>query len=255
MHEPDIRKNLFLIVSPEIFQPVLEGKPVSLDRDSLFHIRKVLRNKGEVVVNLSSGKGDVLPAKLTENDVLEKTTEKPFYLPRKTVVSLMTPGIQRKNLELMVQKSVELGVAKIHFIRSDYENHPVDNLERYRKIAIAACIQSKNPFLPEFFIHKFSLTQFPFDPEVTYLWGDPEEKTAEGNLHEVEKIIRQANEVCFVNGPEGGWSAAELNFLKNRFRCIQLSSNVLRAETAALTAVFLIGIFGKSGEVGELNDG
>ena len=46
------------------------------------------------------------------------------------------------------------------------------------------------------------------------------------------------NIAIFV-GPEGGWTEDEINlFKKNNFKILSLGSNILRAETAAMVAVW-----------------
>jgi RsmE family RNA methyltransferase len=47
------------------------------------------------------------------------------------------------------------------------------------------------------------------------------------------------HQVATFVGPEGGWSEAEMSLFKqNNFKILSLGTNILRAETAAIVAVW-----------------
>ncbi|MDH4200361.1 MAG: 16S rRNA (uracil(1498)-N(3))-methyltransferase [Spirochaetia bacterium] len=239
----DLRNKLFLIVPQKTFSCILSGEKVAINEENLHHIRRVLRQKGDIELNISSGDGKIFPAKLNSSDKIEKLSDQPFVFSRTKKISLMTSGIQKKNLEYLIQKSTELGIDSFYFIRSDYDNFPVQNPERYRKMAISACIQSKNPVIPEFEIFSLKLADILYNKDTLYLWGDPGQSSFINTVNLAD--ISAFSEICFINGPEGGWSPKEVDFLKNRFRSICLSNNVLRAETAAIAAIFYLKLLTK----------
>ena len=58
-----------------------------------------------------------------------------------------------------------------------------------------------------------------------------------GDIHSKNKLeSTKKSEISLLIGPEGGWSTSELLWLKNNFRGVSFSTNVLRVETAAIVA-------------------
>jgi 16S rRNA (uracil1498-N3)-methyltransferase len=232
----DLRKNLFIIVHSEIFKSVLSGAAVLLDQTNIHHIRKVLRETGDIPVNISCGDGRILASELNTNNLITKLSESFYTLTRSLKVTLMTPAIKRKNLEILLKKITEIGVDMVVFIQSQYQNFKAENADRYEKLLISSCEQSKNPLIPEIQNTRFKLQDYPFDSRVFYIWGDPSSDFSLKLL--LTENLSAFKEICYINGPEGGWSSDEEKFLKNRFRSVRLSQNVLRSETAAINAIF-----------------
>ncbi|MDH4262100.1 MAG: 16S rRNA (uracil(1498)-N(3))-methyltransferase [Spirochaetia bacterium] len=238
MQELNLRNDLLVFVSTEDFISIQSGKSISLDSENIHHIRRVLRYDDDVVINVSAGDGKLIIGKLSLDNKIEKLNDRLYEISRNVKTSLINPGIKRKNLDYLIQKSTEIGVDLIHFISSNYQNYPVENKEKYKKTALNACIQSKNPFIPVIETHSSGIIDFPFREDVFYFWGDPDQETSIEKLKKSD--IEGYTSICFINGPEGGWSPVESEFLKNRFRSVRLSDNVLRTETAALAALFYI---------------
>ncbi|MES0488669.1 MAG: RsmE family RNA methyltransferase [Leptospirales bacterium] len=231
----DFYQTPFVILPLNEFQRLNQGERIQLPATDLHHIRKSLRLRGEVLIHVTDGVGNVLPCKIADDDVTASCgVLKPEKRPMQTLL-IMAP-VKKKHLEIMVQKITELGVDEIHFINSDYSNAGLDKLERLEKIAYEACKQSKNPFLPLIKQFNANLMEYPYEEESTYFWGDWH--TGE-TLDLKEGTGNMSNSgFGFMNGPEGGWSEKERNFLKNRFPCINLSRNVLRSETAAVVGIY-----------------
>jgi 16S rRNA (uracil1498-N3)-methyltransferase len=58
------------------------------------------------------------------------------------------------------------------------------------------------------------------------------------------KILKKKSKILFLVGPEGGFSKAEIDFLKERnVNFINLGNRRLRSETAVITALSQINIF------------
>jgi 16S rRNA (uracil1498-N3)-methyltransferase len=158
--------------------------------------------------------------------------------------------IKPANMDLVVRKAAELGVAvfvplltarSLQGLAGNGGNKP----ERWRKIALEAAKQSRRPV---------ATSIGPFTP-----LGDLITREAEGRkLYLSESGGRPLREVLsgpggpsagppsavLLTGPEGGWTEAEETCLKEGgFEAVSLGRTVLRAETATIVAVGMIAHF------------
>jgi len=167
-------------------------------------------------------------------------------------VSLYLSLIKKSNFELAAEKCTEVGVAEIHPIISDRSEKKVLNLERLNKIVKEASEQSGRVTLPKVYDIK-SLEEavthavaegkvcvtFHTDTVATF------QTTQTNSLHltrtnRSESCLNNLEgEVAVFVGPEGGWTDSEMElFKKNNFKILSLGLNILRAETAAVVAVW-----------------
>ncbi len=147
--------------------------------------------------------------------------------------------------ELIVQKSVELGVYDITFILSERCIVKVDGKSaeakrtRYEKIAKSAAEQCGRGIIPSllpFLGYTDSLRSLSQDALNVFCY--------EGVGTESFKQILAGSEPTDINvfiGPEGGWSNAEYELaVKSGCRCANLGKRILRCETAPLFALSCI---------------
>lgn len=129
--------------------------------------------------------------------------------------------------ELVVQKLTELGVDRIVPLAADRsvvrwdDTKTAANLDRFRRVAREAAMQSRRVRLPDLDAI-LRPVDVPVSPSVVLaeLGGGP---------------LSDDIEVLLV-GPEGGWTASEL---EDR-RTVGLGSTILRAETAAISGASLL---------------
>ena len=190
-----------------------------LSTDDHHHLHKVLRvRNGEAVVatdGAGSWRNCVWHAGLAaDGPVLFEDRPAPVV----KVGFALTKGDKP---ELVVQKLTELGVDLIQpfiaqrtVVRWD-EKKRTANLERFRRVAYEAAMQSRRVWLPEV-ADIIEFDRIPMtERNLAQAGGEP---------------LSIATPVVFV-GPEGGWSEAELATASARF---DLGPTILRAETAAL---------------------
>ena len=130
--------------------------------------------------------------------------------------------------EWIVQKLTEIGATAIGFmdcarsvVRWDEVRAP-KQIERLRRISREAAMQSRRAWPP------LVLDVVPFDEAITSInsaIADPDGGELGAGLE------------TLLVGPEGGFTEGELNSAGRR---VSLSVNVLRVETAALAAAFLL---------------
>jgi 16S rRNA (uracil1498-N3)-methyltransferase len=199
--------------------------PELTDEDD-HHLRRVLRIRDTDVVTVCDGAGGWVAARLTPAGLSvdsEPTTE---VAPRPATVISAIPKGDRP--ELIVQKLTEIGATAIGFmdcarsvVRWD-GSRATKQMERLRRIAREAAMQSRRAWLPQV------LDVVPFDEAIMSIdcaIADPEG----GKLDAVTETL--------LVGPEGGFTEGELSSASRR---VVLSVNVLRVETAALAAAFLL---------------
>lgn len=143
--------------------------------------------------------------------------------------------IKKERFEWLLEKATELGVSQIRPIIADRSEVKKFNLERAKDIVKEAAEQSGRGSLPALYEpmeleNVFKEYQYfksiAFDPN-----GAPFEK---GKWVDAEKVG------AFI-GPEGGWSARELEFFRQqKIPAYSLGTSTLRAETAAVSVTALL---------------
>jgi len=240
MEMDDINKLLInqplIFIDKNYFTRFLSGgESLQLSPEDLRHYRKVLRLTNDFHVTISNGEGLIAVAVVNGQNRLTLLDKELYYFSRSRKTRLIMPFIKKKGLEIMIQKLTETGVDEIEFIQSDHQVLEYEKLDRLIYIAQNACAQSKNPVIPAIKISKFSLLDYPFDQNSTYIWGDYLSKGYFESIH-IDK--ESSKDLVFINGPEGGWSSSEKMFLENKFLAVTLSQNILKAETAAVCAIY-----------------
>lgn len=187
-------------------------------------------------------------------------------------VSLYLSLIKKNNFEWAAEKCTEIGVAEIHPIISERSEKKDLNMIRLHKIVKEASEQSGRNTLPRIlditdlsqavsqaimenkFCIAFHTGEINCDAPTAGEDNRSDFQTtpAEHNRHsshhlpsltqdsslEKEEISGSHGVAVFI-GPEGGWTENEIKlFRENNFQICSLGHNILRAETAAITAVW-----------------
>jgi 16S rRNA (uracil1498-N3)-methyltransferase len=150
-----------------------------------------------------------------------------------------------ERMELVMQKSVELGVSSITPLITEYCIVKLDKermekkLHQWQAIVIAACEQSgrnKIPVLhqPITLEHYVKTIQAPLKlilhPDCNATWRD---------------YTIGSSEVALIIGPEGGLSDDEVALsCQHAFSPLSLGPRILRTETAAITALSVLQAIG-----------
>jgi 16S rRNA (uracil1498-N3)-methyltransferase len=152
-----------------------------------------------------------------------------------------------ERMDWLVEKAAELGVASIQPLMTERSvlrlaaERAAKKVEHWQSVAISACEQCGGNRVPV--VHGIkTMHQW-----LTAL--DPQSQEARQrlllSLREGSVPLRGlppgATGACFLSGPEGGLSAAEESAaIAVGFAPVSLGARVLRAETAALTALALL---------------
>jgi len=152
-------------------------------------------------------------------------------------ITLAFAMVKENKVDFILQKSTELGVDRFMPFtceRSLKAMATAKRIGRWNKIIIEACQQSGRLWLPSLMevVDFSSLLTSVFECKlVASLQGA-------SSLGEFKTGIK---DILVAVGPEGDFTPAEYRRLfENAFRCLRLSDNILRTETAAILAVGLL---------------
>jgi 16S rRNA (uracil1498-N3)-methyltransferase len=214
----------------------------TLDPEVAQHVRVLRLREGDAVV-LFDGNGGETPATLSSigKREVEVTTTDHVAIEREATraMTLYAALIANDRMDWMIQKAVELGVVAIQPLLSERSQRiPGDEgkrLEHWRAIAIAASEQCGR--------NRIAALSTPIKLQMAI---EATQGEASRNLlldADASTETPPAGDACniFV-GPEGGFSASErdalLQHCRNRLR---IGATVLRAETAAVAALAILG--------------
>ena len=148
--------------------------------------------------------------------------------------------IKQNPLNFVIQKGTELGVSKFTPILSERTIVREINIERVNKIAVEASEQSNRISVPEInkaVPLKIFLTIFPKNGCLIFC-------DINSNQNNLKNIFEKKVDgpICILIGPEGDFSENERKMIidHNQTYSISLAKNILKAETAALSAITIV---------------
>jgi 16S rRNA (uracil1498-N3)-methyltransferase len=217
-----------------------EAQSVPLNKDQAHYIFSVMRKSiGETILIFDGNNGEWKAS-------IEEISKKSGVLLciKQTKPQIMPPDLwlffsplKKVRTDFIVEKATELGVAKIIPVQTEHTNADRVNLSRLSAHAIEAAEQCGGTYIPKIEeLQKINevLENFPLDRRL--LFCDEKLQASKVNLENLKK-----GKWAILVGPEGGFSEIERNYLKGlKFTfSISLGPRILRADTAAVTAISL----------------
>ena len=232
-------------VAPEHWDP----RGLALRGSEVHHARNVLRMQAGDKLVLFNGQGRELTAEIVtiaDAEIRLRKLHESETAPLRCRIVLGQAIPKGKNMDLIVQKAVEIGAAEIAPIISDRTVVQIDSesasqkQSKWRQIAIEAAKQCGQNWLPR--VHPprklaefFSALEQAFDLRLI--------GSLQPDAQHLKKILaayssehgNRPNSVLMLVGPEGDFTPAELA-LARRCGCqpITLGPIILRVETAAI---------------------
>lgn len=231
------------------FESPLKENELIIIRDDELHHLNVMRPKLKQQFEVVNGMGELGFATL---ETLEKkqatlSIEKVIKQSPESFKVVLAQAICRPNrLDFILEKATELGVTDIwlfpgvHSEKKEFNEHQQN---RMRTITISAMKQCGRLYLPKI-SYKDGLAKFENlkleNLELPAFFGDVEEN-APRFLECWQKKENDAGIIFFI-GTESGFSDAETKkLLSLGAKGVTINKNILRTDTAAITALALIG--------------
>lgn len=230
----------------EYFAKEKKNNEFILSAQDNFHIEKVLRMKrgDHIIVTYDSEKYDCVVSfePSLKVNILSKLDIDNELSCKVTLVY----GIPKKDkLELVIQKSTELGVNTIvpflakRSIPVIDEKNSNKKLERWNMIAKEACEQSKRNVLVNVSEPVKLNDILDYKSELNIIAY--EDMSCDGSKHLYELLSNNYESITIVVGPEGGFDSKEIEYLnQNGFVNVSLGKRILRSETAPLYMLSVI---------------
>lgn len=193
------------------------------------HLERVLRVRVGDEVVVCDGAGRWRPGTLGAGGAIEPVAEVEVAARAEPTVTIAFAITKGERPELVVQKLTELGVDRIvpftaarSVARWD-RGRAAGHIERLRRVAREASMQSRRPWLPE-------VADLATFAEAAALPG--------ATMADRDGAPPALDRPAVLVGPEGGWTDEERSC---GLPAVGLGPGVMRAETAAIAAAALLG--------------
>lgn len=219
-----------------------------MDTKHIHHIKNVMRAKIDDKFNVVDKTGSAYLVQLTDLEpVSYKVTEKiesEVELP--VNITLYSPLLKGDKMDLVIQKSTELGAHEFILYKAERSvvklnaKKEQSRLTRYEKITREAAEQSRRTKIPEIsFAESLKVIDFTIYDLVLFAYED-------NNLTDrsIKNVLSRsdAQTIAVIFGPEGGFTDKETELFKS-YENVALGRRILRAETAPLYALSVIGSY------------
>jgi len=221
----------------------LQGDHATLDASAHRHLIKVLRLGPGASLRLFDGAGTEIEATIAAvgKASVEVTLGTRRQIPAPACSITLLQSLPRgERMDLIVQKTTELGVTAIVPVHSEHgmAKPPAHRRRRWQTIAEEAarqCGRADVPTVDGPGLLGPTLARFADWPGSRYLvWEGEHGRSLRAAL------ASAGRQVCLLVGPEGGFSTAEVALCTaSGFAAVGLGPRVLRSETAAIVAVAL----------------
>jgi 16S rRNA (uracil1498-N3)-methyltransferase len=226
---------------------LIKGADISLTLAQSHYVTTVLRMQQGMDLVCFNGDGCNYPAKITAIDkkfrvIVTIYDQNSGFAPSPVALHLYPGMIKPKNMDIIIQKAVELGVSTITPLLTQFAFSALNKKDHWQGIIHSAAEQCGRSELPL------------LNPSLSF-----QELTMKGVLHshgqdvvasfdphgEPWTTVVHAHACHILLGPEGGWSPVEYAWLKQNTRIVSVGERILRAETAAIVALTLAHAFCK----------
>jgi 16S rRNA (uracil1498-N3)-methyltransferase len=214
-----------------------------LDLADSMHVVKVLRKKQGDIIQITDGIGGWYKCAVSDPDpkackfdIIKE--QKEYNKAKRKIYIAISPTKNADRIEYFIEKSIEIGVSGIFFLKTQNTYPKKINLERFRKIAVSAMKQSLKAYVPflsdyiEFSDFLKNHTEF-------------EQKLIAHLAEDAMNImtLEMKDEILVLIGPEGDFSKSEIEMAKESgFKNITLGQNRLRTETAGVLIASILNL-------------
>ncbi len=229
----------------------ITGSQIAITGPDVNHIKNVLRlEKGDWII-ICDGEGTDYISRITDIDsycvnvIVEKIQDTDTELGTKLVLFQGVP--KGDKMELIVQKTVELGVSEIVpvltkrcVVKLD-KGKAVKKQKRWQAIAEAAAKQSGRGIIPEVHIPVTLEKAFDIASSLEYNMIPYELQDGIGSSRKIVAEACSKKSAGIFIGPEGGFEKEEIaQAVSRKIYPVTLGKRILRTETAGIAFISIL---------------
>ena len=224
-------------------ESLLLNLTAKLDQPQSHYVNKVMRVKVNETFSLfnSSGEWEAKVKEITKGIVEFIVTKQLKHKENSKEIWLAFSPIKSNYFNFMIQKATELGVTKFLPIIFDRTIVRKINRDRLQKIIIEATEQSNRINVPSIEKHQ-NLKKFLSEnkDKIDLIFTD---LNSQNKKLGIKKLSNKP--ICIIIGPEGDFSESERKeiFFFEGVTPLKINKNILRAETAAISAISIVNYF------------
>ena len=223
----------------------VSGDKIFLSENESHHCMHVLRNNINDEIVVIDGKGreyickiiDFNKKQVTAKCIKNRKISRPLNLPHLAI----SPLKSQDRIEWLIEKSIEIGVSKISFLKTLRTERSKVNMNRINKIAVSAMKQSRQYYLP------IISEVVPFE---IFLASVDEKHLFIAHLNDVKPtkhladLCKENIKSCILIGPEGDFTQEEVKLAASfNFTPVSLGNSTLRTETSGIYALSILTTF------------
>ena len=212
------------------------------------HVKNVLRMKvGDKLLVSANQTSDLCVIDSFESDkIVASVVEKNYQSTNLPINVSLYQGLPKSDkLELIIQKTVELGVAEIIPVQMSRSIVKLDKksakTDRWAAISESAAKQSKRSVIPSVSYPLTFLEALERAKKSDLFFVPYENEEGMQSTKDALSLIKKGMNVSILIGPEGGFSENEIEqAVKAGAKLISLGKRILRTETAAILSAGML---------------
>lgn len=227
---------------------------ITIIGEDVNHIKNVLRKKiGDKLEICNQETGTTFEceiAEINEAEIKNHIISENKMTNSKILVDIFQGLPKAEKMELIIQKSVELGVNAIIPVKMQRCVVKLDmksenkKIERWQKISESAAKQSGRNSIPQMHkiikIEEISKLKNEYDI-IIICYENEKENNIKKEIQKLKQNKKQEIRIAIVIGPEGGLEENEVKYLeKEGAKIVTLGNRILRTETVALNILSII---------------
>ena len=233
----------------------INNNKITIISNDVNHIKNVLRQKSgdKITICDISKEQDYLCEidKIEEKSIDCNIIEKLENNTESNVKVTIFQGLSKADkLELVIQKSVELGAYDITPLQMKRcvvklnEKDKLKKIQRWQKISEVAAKQCGRNIIPKInnIVNVKEVCNLCNEYDIVLIaYENEKENTLKKELKNLKKLDKEEIKVAVIIGPEGGIAPEEIEmFEENGAKIITLGNRILRTETVALSVLSII---------------
>lgn len=213
-------------------------EPTTKTSHYLINVRRLRDGDRVLLFNGQQGEWTAILTKTIKSGIQLQCQHQTKSQQKSSSLALLFACIKRERQDYMIEKATELGASDFYPVITEHGQIRQFNAARSQLIAIEAAEQSERLDIPSFHpIAPLSDALTKAIEQQYVILACVERHDGAAPLTIMQSLTTE--KLAVVIGPEGGWSATEQAFLHaiKQVYPVSLGRNILRAETAALTAL------------------